>query len=267
VGQLCLETVQLRTTHTFLEYVSGGTQLSCTFAIDFTGSNGDPKHPASLHYFGAGPTQYETAIRAVGGIIQDYDADGQFPVLGFGARLPTNSSVSHEFFVNMHPTSPYCAGIEGIVQAYRNCLQVVELYGPTHFAPVIDHVVQYASAYSNGEYYFIFLILTDGAICDMSQTKRALVEASYLPISVIIVGIGDADFESMDELDGDQKALSFSGRQAARDIVQFVPFRQFLHIPDRYRAGQELARALLAEIPNQLVSFMNLKNIIPKRTV
>lgn len=154
-----------------------------------------------MHYFGGGPTQYETAIRAVGEIIQDYDSDKLFPVLGFGARLPATSSrdkwesaVSHEFFVNMHPTSPYCAGIEGnnklidiefmptrlllllifsgIVQAYRNCLQIVDLYGPTNFAPVIDHVVKYASAYSNGDNYFILLILTDGVICDMEQTKR-----------------------------------------------------------------------------------------------
>ena len=74
----------------------------------------------------------------------------------------------------------------GIVQAYRNCLQVVELYGPTHFAPVIDHVVQYASAYSNGEYYFIFLILTDGAICDMSQTKRVRL---IIPHDIVVTSI------------------------------------------------------------------------------
>ncbi len=45
---------------------------------------------------------------------QDYDSDKQFPALGFGARLPPDGRVSHEFFLNLHPTSPFCAGIEGI---------------------------------------------------------------------------------------------------------------------------------------------------------
>ena len=36
---------------TFLDYVKGGTELACTFAIDFTASNGNPTSPESLHYF------------------------------------------------------------------------------------------------------------------------------------------------------------------------------------------------------------------------
>ena len=45
-------------------------------------------------------------------------------------------------------------------------------------------------------------------------------QASVLPLSIIIVGIGDADFEAMDELDGDEERLSSRGRYAERDIVQ-----------------------------------------------
>ncbi|RCN53477.1 hypothetical protein ANCCAN_00543 [Ancylostoma caninum] len=35
----------------------------------------------------------------------------------------------------------------------------------------------------------------------------------------------------MDELDSDDSLLAFEGRQAQRDIVQFVPLRQFLQGP------------------------------------
>ena len=45
-------------------------------------------------------------------------------------------------------------------------------------------------------------------------------QASSLPLSIIIVGIGDADFEAMDVLDGDDVRLSSRGRYAERDIVQ-----------------------------------------------
>ena len=72
-------------------------QMNFTVAIDFTGSNGNPATPTSLHYINPyQPNQYAAAIQAVGEIIQDYDSDKLFPVLGFGAKLPTGQ-VSHEF--------------------------------------------------------------------------------------------------------------------------------------------------------------------------
>ena len=42
--------------------------------------------------------------------------------------------------------------------------------------------------------YFVLLILTDGLINDMQNTVDAIVAASTLPFSIIIVGVGTADF-------------------------------------------------------------------------
>lgn len=76
--------------------------------------------------------------------------------------------------------------------------------------------------------YFILLIITDGVISDMEETRHAVVQASKLPMSIIIVGVGNADFAAMEFLDGDSRVLrSNTGEEAARDIVQFVPFREF----------------------------------------
>lgn len=68
----------------------------------------------------------------------------------------------------------------------------------------------------------------------------------------------------MNELDSDNGRLNLNGHYASRDIVQFVPFRDFLNCPDPLYASQELARALLGEVPTQLVGFMKSKNIKPK---
>lgn len=59
---------------------------------------GNPAQPTSLHYMS--PYQlnaYAMALKAVGEIIQDYDSDKMFPALGFGAKLPPDGRVSHEF--------------------------------------------------------------------------------------------------------------------------------------------------------------------------
>jgi hypothetical protein len=75
--------------------------------------------------------------------------------------------------------------------------------------------------------YHVLLILTDGAISDFSQTKNEIVELSYLPCSIIIVGVGGADFGAMESLDGDDGILKNSrGQPAVRDVVQFVEFRE-----------------------------------------
>ena len=51
--------------------------------------------------------------------------------------------------------------------------------------------------------YFVLLMLTDGVISDMNETKKAIIHASRLPMSIIIVGVGKADFSNMDILDSD----------------------------------------------------------------
>ena len=76
--------------------------------------------------------------------------------------------------------------------------------------------------------YHILLILTDGVVTDMADTREAIVRASYQPLSIIIVGVGNADFTDMQILDGDDGVLrSPKGEPVLRDIVQFVPFRDF----------------------------------------
>lgn len=58
----------------------------------------------------------------------------------------------------------------------------------------------------------------------MEKTKAALITASDLPLSVIIVGVGNENFEKMDELDSDDQLLTYNGRTAVRDIVQVILF-------------------------------------------
>lgn len=44
-------------------------------------------------------------------------------------------------------------------------------------------------------------------IMDIEKTISALVRCSELPMAVILIGIGDADFSQMVVLDGDDSAL------------------------------------------------------------
>jgi hypothetical protein len=103
------------------------------------------------------------------------------------------------------------------------------------------------------------LILTDGIISDMDQTIGEIVMASDLPLSIIIIGVGPADFSNMNILDADDAPLVSNGRKMSRDIVQFVPFRNFVG-----RDPATLAAEVLREVPNQFCSYYKLRKIAPQ---
>ncbi|KAF9438484.1 Copine-8 [Entomortierella beljakovae] len=245
----------------FLDYLAGGIPLNLVVAIDFTQSNGDPRHPQSLHFKNpSGENDYTRAIRSVGNILQCYDTDKKFPVYGFGGKV--NGQVSHCFALNGNPQFPEVDGVDGILAAYWHALQFAELYGPTNFSPVINQTAAICNQHRSGtEEYYVLLILTDGVITDMDNTIRAIIGASRLPLSIIIVGVGSANFDNMNVLDADDEPLRANGVTMARDIVQFVPFRDF-------QAGafgnEALAEAVLAEVPDQFVSYMTQQRIVPR---
>lgn len=65
-GSLSLDAFSLFTKPSFVDYLRGGLQLNMMVAVDFTGSNGVPKFPNSLHYMNPqAPNQYQMAIMAI----------------------------------------------------------------------------------------------------------------------------------------------------------------------------------------------------------
>ena len=60
----------------------------------------------------------------------------------------------------------------GVLSSYKGCISHVQLYGPTNFAPTVNHVASIARQFKDGSQYFILLIITDGIITDMPQTRK-----------------------------------------------------------------------------------------------
>ena len=238
----------LRRNLSFIDYLKAGVQIGLSIAIDFTGSNGDPLSQKSLHYIGGlEPNQYERAIYACGNICAYYDYDQMFPCYGFGAKI---NNVPTQIFNLNFQQDPNIHLIPNVIQEYHNALKVVKLWGPTNFGPILNSTINMVKRENDKMKYTILMILTDGMIDDVDDTINALVDASFLPISVIIIGIGQADFTSMNVLDADENPLiNDKGIKAIRDIVQFVPFSKYASNPEK------LAEEVLAEIPKQIVEY------------
>lgn len=177
-----------------------------------------------MHFMGP-QNKYEAAINMVGAILEPYDYDKMFPVFGFGGVAPGGQKVNHCFALTGDLMSPMVPGVAGIIGIYRQTLPSIKFSGPTFFRPILDAFYDHCLRQKDKQRYNVLLILTDGTIHDMAQTKAKLVDLSELAASVIIVGLGDADFEAMEELDGDPpNNLTDDSGRVGRDIVQFVEF-------------------------------------------
>jgi len=237
----------------FLDYISGGCELNVAVAIDFTGSNGDPRKPGTLHHIGStGRTDYEKAISAIVSILAKYDSDQQFPVYGFGAKY--GGVVRHCF--QCGPTAEV-HGVQGVLNAYRQVFSSgLIMSGPTVFTEVLQTAAAKAASANDearrkgSQAYTILLILTDGAVTDPQGTAQVLKQISNTPLSVVIVGIGNADFSSMQFLDD-------SAGPGQRDIAQFVEFNK--HCSNSVALTSET----LHEIPDQLTGFFQSQGVAP----
>jgi len=240
---------------TFIDYLRSGTTLNTVCAIDFSSSNSaDSLH--AIHQDGA-MNEYQKAIYCVCQILLNYDYDQQTAVLGFGAitNFPElkSKTTSDCFPCSGNFEQQQAQGIQGLMDVYAHALQNVEPSGPSRFAPLLKEAMNICEAnkQANNGVYTILLIVTSGKVEDMNATKDLIVKAAALPLSVIIVGVGNGDFTDMEILDGDQGLTNAKGEKAKRDLVQFVPFREFNDM-------NSLAQRVLQEIPNQVVDYMSL---------
>ncbi|KAK0602237.1 hypothetical protein LWI29_031638 [Acer saccharum] len=263
-SQLFVDKYTEKEQYTFLDYISSGFELNFMVAVDFTASNGNPQNPNSLHYIDPSGrlNSYQQTIMEVGEVIQFYDSDRRFPTWGFGGN-PFIGTVSHCFNLNGMPNGSEVEGVDGIMAAYASALHNVSLAGPTLFGPVINMAAEIAGqslSHDDRSKYFVLLIITDGVLTDLQETKDALVRASDLPLSILIVGVGGADFTQMEILDADNgcRLESSTGRVATRDIVQFVPMREV------HSGRISAVQALLEELPGQFLSYVRARDIKPR---
>lgn len=244
---------QLIRTSSFLDYIQNGCEVNMVVGVDFTGSNLDRSTGINLHNPDLSQNQYYNAISNIGSILLFFDSDKEVPLFGFGAMVDEShySDVSHCFAMNGNCFRPEVYYIDGIKDCYENTIPKVIFAGPTYFAPMLkawnDMVT--LETQRNPKKYYVFLLLTDGINHDIDDTVEQVVISSRLPISIIIVGVGQANFSNMVFLDSDEQPLFCKKTQtfSKRDNVQFVEYNAFKDHPEL------LAKETLMELPRQMI--------------
>ncbi|THG02749.1 hypothetical protein TEA_009308 [Camellia sinensis var. sinensis] len=146
---------------------------------------------------------------------------------------------------------------------------------PTSFGPIIEMAMTIVE--KSGGQYHVLLIITDGQVTRSvdsehgqlspqgKKTVEAIVTASKLPLSIILVGVGDGPWDMMREFDDNIPARAF-------DNFQFVNFTEIMSKNvAQSRKETEFALAALMEIPSQYKATIELnilggqKGNVPER--
>ncbi|DBA02832.1 TPA: hypothetical protein N0F65_006622 [Lagenidium giganteum] len=175
---------------------------------------------------------YQSVISVIGRVLEPFDDDNIIPAFGFG-DLQTKGDRCFPFVEGRG-----CHGFSEVMQVYNRITPSLKLSGPTNFAPVIHETIE-AVRREGG--YHILVIIADGQVTNEDQTRNAIVEASYFPISIIMVGVGDGPWDMMKEFDDMLPARRF-------DNFQFVEYNSVMQL-NRKNPEAGFAIMALMEIP------------------
>ncbi|XP_078433450.1 E3 ubiquitin-protein ligase RGLG2-like [Wolffia australiana] len=222
--------------------------------IDFTKSNewlGKYSfNGQSLHTIGAVQNPYEQAISIIGRTLSAFDEDNLIPCYGFGDASTHDQDV-FSFYADNRP----CEGFEEILSRYREIVPRLRLAGPTSFAPIIEMALTIVKR--SRHQYHVLLIIADGQVTrsvdtmdgqlsvQEQSTVNAIVQASGLPLSIVLVGVGDGPWGTMRQFDDNIPARAF-------DNFQFVNFTEIMSRRiSQAKKDADFALAALMEIPSQ----------------
>uniref|UniRef100_A0A914YWH6 VWFA domain-containing protein n=1 Tax=Panagrolaimus superbus TaxID=310955 RepID=A0A914YWH6_9BILA len=187
-----------QTVSSFPTFIAAGLQLHFTISIDFTTNNGNQNEATSLHYQHPHMRSiYGNRLKVVADGLEALSPSSKISLLGFGAKVPPDMQFSQCFAMNGNILNPFCRNLIDVEEYYRRCALSVLFFAPTNYSNVISNVTKQAIAAERSQrnLHFVLVILTNGNVSNVGALKDTcdeIVKASKYPISIIFVGIGNA---------------------------------------------------------------------------
>ncbi|KAJ0561665.1 putative copine, von Willebrand factor A-like domain superfamily [Helianthus annuus] len=203
--------------------------------IDFTKSNewtgSRSFHRKSLHHIGDDLNPYEMVISIIGKTLAAFDEDNLIPCYGFGdgmvlffISILTYIRVRKNLFnFYLIAASTHDQDVFSFYPEERCYNGFEEVLSPTSFAPVIEKAMTIVE--ESGGQYHVLVIIADVQVTRSVDTGRgqlspqeqktvdAIVEASKLPLSIVLVGVGDGPWDTMKEFDDNIPSRNFDNFQ------------------------------------------------------
>ena len=240
---------KLNNINSLVDYLSAGVGFESYIGIDFS----DKK----FHFVDISKNQY---INAIGGFRETlFDFQRNFEVYGFGANLLKNKDSS---FFNLSLTeNPNLLGLTSIKEAYTEYLKKNDLNennNNNYLSPLLNHIQKRIYEKKNLTNYNILFLLINKCPKkdDIQNTIDTLIHSSFLPLSIVIIGIGDNENEFKNI-----KNLYMNNNKSSKGIAKLMNNIFFISMKECNYDDSILKNKCLKEIPKQMTTFYELAKI------
>eukprot|EP00055_Hartaetosiga_balthica_P010894 m.47897 g.47897 ORF g.47897 m.47897 type:complete len:242 (+) comp7365_c0_seq1:442-1167(+) len=163
---------------------SGLESCNLIVGIDYTKSNDfqgrESFRGKSLHHIDISheiENPYQKVIRVIGQTLSSFDEDNLIPAFGFG-DLTTQGHSVFPFTKNR-----YCHTFQEVLRRYNELTPIINLSGPTNFAPLIYKAIDIVKEHNN---FHVLLIIADGQVTSPIPTVKGKFELLPAAFTTII---------------------------------------------------------------------------------
>lgn len=242
------------------DYLKAGIRLRTSFILDFTNSNGRPGDKNSPHYvYGTEPNIYEKLIINVGDTLKYYNYDNSIYAYGFGSLEGSSYEARTADCINVNlKDNPNIGSIKEFLDVYRECIKKIRFSSHARFAPVIK------KALSLQDYdpliYNVLILFVNSVPEDLQDTIDEIIHGTYLPLSIVIVGVGDKEYNELRKISGKNlPKYSSKGGEKIRDILHFISLNECGDNEKKFNTF------ILKEIPKQMIEYYKINLSPPEK--
>jgi len=258
VGLLKVLNASVMTVPSMLQYVSGGMSLDLMVGVDCSVANGVWGTEKNLHFSKHDVmNDYQAGMKQLGTLFENFSRGRKSSLWGLGAEIAGQ-------YRDCYAMKERLCESTGLLNGYKNKVIDNEDFGFGHevsLNPLLEAAIFRTIKLSKKRpCYTVLAVFAAGDLIDLQQTIDLICTAAEdAPISILIIGVGDSDLNSLKILCGDKngKLHDSRGIPIAREIATFVRFKDF-----EGNAGKAIAEAL-KDIPEQFVQYQVMNGVKP----
>ena len=215
------------------------------FFIDFSLSNGEKDSKKCLHYLSEDEDEQNEYEEILSAYFQEnifYNPSNIYLMYGFGGEK--NGNEIFEF--NSHSD----INKDNFIEEYRNNISEVTFKEKRLFSNILKKYIEKGKNYENNNKFDIIFILTSDFCSDEEETKKTLFELENTPVFIIIIGMGNKNFNEFQEFIDNIN----SNLKSRKKLIQLEKYKN-----NRYNLNQ-LVENSLKNIPNEIINYFLSKN-------
>ena len=148
--------------------------------------------------------------------------------------------------------------IENVLKCFNRCLENYIPENKIYLSPLIKRITKTIYNLYEIRFYNVSFIIIRGVIDDIQKTIDSIIESSYLPLTIFIVGVGKNDYKPMKKIFSTDHKSSL-GMEKMRNNVLFTSL-----IDDFSNDAEKLVSWCFEELAKQIISFYDLIKSSPR---